>query len=1012
MRRRCQKEDAVASTAVGDSIDRRGPCPRLLPTAAISRVEKTQEGDATQSAGQGALPSSSVSHAEALDHGEKFEKVKSLRFGGNDIWSQKSGRYRVEGSEMLEGSGRFFFHVMRTNRAGTISLVCKSKKATRCSVSAKIPTDGKIDVTGVHNHCPDEAGYGKEYRQKRTEWLDDIRENPTKKPADVIVHHRRLLPRATADRIIQVNHMRTCRYHAAKVRPGRIRSLKQLHKKMKTECHPGFNVTIDGEALLSSFNKKRNILVLTTPTLLSMVSDATMLQADATYKIVPRRICRQLFTLHGNWEGDKGTYVGMFACAFMNSSDAKSYRWVFRCLTRTMPGLTVSAYMGDWDKAMRKAVRKEFRDCRIYGCIFHYSQALVKKASDRSVGMATAIRKPGEVLSNFLAFTALPLLPSHMILPAFYKLSARARESHAGFPIFIDYVLSFWLTEIGPESLSVFGLNHRTNNHVEANNSKLQRKAGVHGSVWSLVSVIAGFAQDVAVNKRQHDRGVEHILSKPRKATRLNKLRVTTSWAMLSAEELSDIEFLDRVKYKVGKVNHLRCVKKDRRRHYIDPSLRAWIKAGSCRDPEEDPDCESTPTLPAYEGVLRDPDEAQPASEDIWSETSDENPDAEATVSASEGESCDPGEPQSDSEDTWSAASDEKHDANTAAAESGRESSDPEEPQSNSEDTFSVTSKENCDAKVIVPAAEGLPLCGSEHSAESAPPTDLQWSAATQDVIAAPKVSEIHTNAQQLKRPRLLASSANQRWKPASSQLSDYMCFVIKQALKKRPDEVVVDAQVSGLTVYCRDLKTLTGHEWLNDVIINVYLNLIVHRSRHNPALPKVFALNTYFLMVYERMGYDEVRRWTKGQDIFSYDILLAPIHMRNHWTMAIVDFRVRQIKYLDSMAGHNDDCLRMLLGYLANESKDKRNCPLNLDEWQLVHPRNLPHQLNCADCGVFALKYAEYASRDAPMDFSQSDMSYFRQEIMVEILQSQIFSKCHSSRFISEQKASTRASA
>ena len=66
----------------------------------------------------------------------------------------------------------------------------------------------------------------------------------------------------------------------------------------------------------------------------------------------------------------------------------------------------------------------------------------------------------------------MPRLPAHMIVPAFLKLSARAKETHAGFPAFLNYVTKFWMEEIGPEKLSVYGLRKRTNKDVEANNSK------------------------------------------------------------------------------------------------------------------------------------------------------------------------------------------------------------------------------------------------------------------------------------------------------------------------------------------------------------------------------------------------------------------------------------------------------------------------------------------------------------------------------------------------------------
>lgn len=37
-----------------------------------------------------------------------------------------------------------------------------------------------------------------------------------------------------------------------------------------------------------------------------------------------------------------------------------------------------------------------------------------------------------------------------------------------------------------------------------------------------------------------------------------------------------------------------------------------------------------------------------------------------------------------------------------------------------------------------------------------------------------------------------------------------------------------------------RDLLTIAGLEWLNDEVINFYMNLIIERSRQTPSLPKV----------------------------------------------------------------------------------------------------------------------------------------------------------------------------
>lgn len=46
----------------------------------------------------------------------------------------------------------------------------------------------------------------------------------------------------------------------------------------------------------------------------------------------------------------------------------------------------------------------------------------------------------------------------------------------------------------------------------------------------------------------------------------------------------------------------------------------------------------------------------------------------------------------------------------------------------------------------------------------------------------------------------------------------------------------------------------------------------------------------------------------------------------------------------------------------------------------------DIPTQQNGSDCGMFACKFAEYASREAEIDFSQKHMPYFRQRMVVEV--------------------------
>lgn len=60
---------------------------------------------------------------------------------------------------------------------------------------------------------------------------------------------------------------------------------------------------------------------------------------------------------------------------------------------------------------------------------------------------------------------------------------------------------------------------------------------------------------------------------------------------------------------------------------------------------------------------------------------------------------------------------------------------------------------------------------------------------------------------------------------------------------------------------------------------------------------------------------------------------------------------------------------------YLTLEHEDKKKSPYDVSGWELIHAKNIPVQLNGSDCGVFACKFAEYLTRDAPISFSQVNM-------------------------------------
>ncbi|XP_067095899.1 sentrin-specific protease 1 [Osmerus mordax] len=223
--------------------------------------------------------------------------------------------------------------------------------------------------------------------------------------------------------------------------------------------------------------------------------------------------------------------------------------------------------------------------------------------------------------------------------------------------------------------------------------------------------------------------------------------------------------------------------------------------------------------------------------------------------------------------------------------------------------------------------------------------------------------------------------------KPEFPELSEAMEGDVSRALRGGGQDEVL-SEGFRLTITRKDLHTLSHLNWLNDEVINFYMNLLVERSKE-PSLPSVHTFNTFFFPKLRSAGYSAVRRWTKKMDIFSVDILLVPVHLGVHWCLSVMDLRKKSITYFDSMGGTNDEACRILLKYLQQESKDKKGKELDTSDWTLQSKRRneIPQQMNGSDCGMFTCKYAEYITKDKPITFTQKHMPYFRRRMVWEIL-------------------------
>lgn len=208
--------------------------------------------------------------------------------------------------------------------------------------------------------------------------------------------------------------------------------------------------------------------------------------------------------------------------------------------------------------------------------------------------------------------------------------------------------------------------------------------------------------------------------------------------------------------------------------------------------------------------------------------------------------------------------------------------------------------------------------------------------------------------------------------------------------------KVLVTHENSNIEITGELLQCLRPGAWLNDEVINVYLELLKEREKREPKkFLKCHFFNTFFYkkLISGRGGYDykAVRRWTSqrklGYGLIECDKIFVPIHKDIHWCLAVINRKDQKFQYLDSLGGKDSDALNVLAKYFVDEVKDKSGKDIDVSLWEKEFVDDLPEQENGYDCGMFMIKYADFYSRGLGLCFNQENMPYFRLRTAKEIL-------------------------
>ncbi|KAK8452755.1 hypothetical protein SEVIR_5G162800v4 [Setaria viridis] len=218
---------------------------------------------------------------------------------------------------------------------------------------------------------------------------------------------------------------------------------------------------------------------------------------------------------------------------------------------------------------------------------------------------------------------------------------------------------------------------------------------------------------------------------------------------------------------------------------------------------------------------------------------------------------------------------------------------------------------------------------------------------------------------------------------------------IVRAALHGRNSrEKLAVHEPSNIVITREILQCLNNQEWLNDEVINLYLDLLKERELRQPSkFLKCHFFNTFFYKKLISGGYDykAVRRWTTkrklGYSLIECDKIFVPIHKEVHWCLAVINIKDKKFQYLDSLGSMDMKVLRILARYFVDEVKDKGGQQIDALSWKQEGVKNLPLQENGWDCGMFMLKYIDFYSRDMDLIFGQKHMRYFRRRTAKEIL-------------------------
>lgn len=199
-----------------------------------------------------------------------------------------------------------------------------------------------------------------------------------------------------------------------------------------------------------------------------------------------------------------------------------------------------------------------------------------------------------------------------------------------------------------------------------------------------------------------------------------------------------------------------------------------------------------------------------------------------------------------------------------------------------------------------------------------------------------------------------------------------------------------------GIRITSMDILTLSDRHWLNDNIIDFYLQLIKDYV-NTRGISKIHVFSTFFYTTLQSKGYTGVKKWAKRAkvDVSEMDYIFVPCNLhQSHWALAVIDNVNQNFSYIDSLNGDGSDILAILLDYMTQETIKNHGDTMNGKDYSTYFingQAECPSQQNGYDCGVFTCTAVDCIARNRDLDYSQADMPNLRRRMSWEILKGKL---------------------